>query len=89
MAERALTPAASCSRSTFSSEYRNLRVGAGMVHAVSHLPSDDDLATARGGDCHWPMTTRGKSPKKQESFAAGVCRGIRRIARTAREVARM
>ena len=34
------------------------------------------------------MTTR-KPPKKQESFAAGVGRGMRRAARTAREVARM
>jgi hypothetical protein len=35
------------------------------------------------------MTTRRKSPKKPESFAAGVGRGLRRAARTAREVARM
>jgi hypothetical protein len=35
------------------------------------------------------MTTRRKSPKKPESFAAGVGRGMRRAARTAREVARM
>jgi len=35
------------------------------------------------------MTTRRKSPKKRESFAAGVGRGMRRAARTAREVARM
>jgi hypothetical protein len=35
------------------------------------------------------MTTRRKSPKKPESFAAGVVRGMRRAARTAREVARM
>jgi hypothetical protein len=34
------------------------------------------------------MTTRRKSPKRQESFAAGVGRGMRRAARTAREVAR-
>jgi hypothetical protein len=34
------------------------------------------------------MTTRHKSPKRQESFAAGVGRGMRRAARTAREVAR-
>jgi hypothetical protein len=32
------------------------------------------------------MTTRRKSPKRQESFAAGVGRGMRRAARTAREV---
>ena len=36
----------------------------------------------------WPMTARRKSPKRQESFAAGVGRGMRRAARTAREVAR-
>ena len=36
-----------------------------------------------------PMTARRKSPKRQESFAAGVGRGLRRAARTAREVARM
>jgi hypothetical protein len=35
------------------------------------------------------MTTRRKLPKKSESFAAGVGRGMRRAARTAREVARM
>jgi hypothetical protein len=35
------------------------------------------------------MTTRRKPPKKVESFAAGVGRGLRRAARTAREVARM
>ena len=35
------------------------------------------------------MTTRRKPPKKAESFAAGVGRGMRRAARTAREVARM
>jgi hypothetical protein len=35
------------------------------------------------------MTTRRKVPKKAESFAAGVGRGLRRAARTAREVARM
>ena len=35
------------------------------------------------------MTTRRKSPKKPESFAAGVGRGLRRAARTAREVARV
>jgi hypothetical protein len=36
------------------------------------------------------MTARRKSPKKkQESFAAGVGRGMRRAARTARKVARM
>jgi hypothetical protein len=35
------------------------------------------------------MTTRRKLPKKPESFAAGVGRGMRRAARTAREVARM
>ncbi len=34
------------------------------------------------------MTTRRKPPKKPESFAAGVGRGMRRAARTAREVAR-
>ena len=35
------------------------------------------------------MTTRRKSLKRVESFAAGVGRGLRRAARTAREVARM
>jgi hypothetical protein len=35
------------------------------------------------------MTTRRKPPNKPESFAAGVGRGMRRAARTAREVARM
>jgi hypothetical protein len=35
------------------------------------------------------MTTRRKAPRKAESFAAGVGRGLRRAARTAREVARM
>jgi hypothetical protein len=35
------------------------------------------------------MSTRSKRPKKAESFAAGVGRGLRRAARTAREVARM
>jgi hypothetical protein len=35
------------------------------------------------------MTIRRKSPKRKESFAAGVGRGMRRAARTAREVARM
>jgi hypothetical protein len=35
------------------------------------------------------MTTRRKSPKKPESFVAGVGRGMRRAARTAREVVRM
>jgi len=35
------------------------------------------------------MTTRRKSPTKPESFAAGVGRGMRRAARSAREVARM
>jgi hypothetical protein len=35
------------------------------------------------------MTTRRKSSKKPESFAAGAGRGMRRAARTAREVARM
>jgi hypothetical protein len=35
------------------------------------------------------MTTRRKSPKKTESFVAGVTRGMRRAARSAREVARM
>jgi hypothetical protein len=34
------------------------------------------------------MTTRRKLQKRQESFAAGVGRGMRRAARTAREVAR-
>ena len=34
------------------------------------------------------MTIRRKSPRKKESFAAGVGRGMRRAARTAREVAR-
>jgi hypothetical protein len=35
------------------------------------------------------MTTRRIAPKKKESFAAGVGRGLRRVARTARKVARM
>jgi hypothetical protein len=35
------------------------------------------------------MTIRRKSSKRKESFAAGVGRGMRRAARTAREVARM
>jgi hypothetical protein len=35
------------------------------------------------------MTRRRKTPRKVESFAAGVGRGLRRAARTAREVARM
>jgi hypothetical protein len=35
------------------------------------------------------MTTRRKGSKKAESFSAGVGRGLRRAARTAREVARM
>jgi hypothetical protein len=35
------------------------------------------------------MTTRRKSPKRQESIPAGVGRGMRRAARTARGVARM
>jgi hypothetical protein len=35
------------------------------------------------------MTIRRKSPKRQASFAAGVGRGMRRAARTAREVARI
>jgi DNA-binding transcriptional ArsR family regulator len=36
-----------------------------------------------------PMTTQRKKPKKPESFAAGVGRGMRRAAKTARKVARM
>lgn len=35
------------------------------------------------------MTTRRKAPKRPESFAAGVGRGLRRAARTARKIARM
>jgi hypothetical protein len=35
------------------------------------------------------MTTRRKAPRKAESFAAGVGRGLRRAAKTARQVARM
>jgi hypothetical protein len=35
------------------------------------------------------MTKQRKPPKKTQSFAAGVGRGMRRAARTAREVARM
>jgi hypothetical protein len=35
------------------------------------------------------MTSRGKKPKKPESFAAGVGRGLRRSPKTARKVARM
>lgn len=37
----------------------------------------------------WTRSGRGKLPKKKESFAAGVGRGMRRAARTARQVARM
>jgi len=33
--------------------------------------------------------TRSKRPKRKESFAAGVGRGLRRAARTARKIARM
>ena len=35
------------------------------------------------------MTTKRKTPKKPESFAAGVGRGMRRAAKTARKVARI
>ena len=35
------------------------------------------------------MTTKRKTPKKAESFSAGVGRGLRRSAKTARKVARM
>jgi len=35
------------------------------------------------------MTTRPKRPKRKESFAAGVGRGLRRAALTARKIARM
>jgi hypothetical protein len=35
------------------------------------------------------LTTRCKPSKRKESFAGGVGRGMRRAARTAREVARM
>jgi hypothetical protein len=35
------------------------------------------------------MTTRSKRPKRKESFAAGVGRGLRRAARTARKIAQM
>jgi hypothetical protein len=35
------------------------------------------------------MTTKRKTPQKPESFAAGVGRGMRRAAKTARKVARM
>jgi hypothetical protein len=35
------------------------------------------------------MTTKRKRPKKPESFSAGVGRGLRRSAKTARKVARM
>jgi len=35
------------------------------------------------------MTTKSKNPKKPESFSAGVGRGLRRSAKTARKVARM
>jgi hypothetical protein len=35
------------------------------------------------------MTQRKKPPKRTESLAAGVGRGLRRAARTARKVARM
>jgi hypothetical protein len=36
-----------------------------------------------------PMTTKRKTPKKPESFSAGVGRGLRRSAKTARKVASM
>jgi hypothetical protein len=35
------------------------------------------------------MTTRTKRPKRKESFAAGVGRGLRRAARSARKIAQM
>jgi hypothetical protein len=35
------------------------------------------------------MTVRSKRPKRKESFAAGVGRGLRKAARTARKIARM
>ena len=35
------------------------------------------------------MTARSKRPKRKESFAAGVGRGLRKAARTARKIARM
>jgi hypothetical protein len=35
------------------------------------------------------MSARSKRPKRKESFAAGVGRGLRKAARTARKVARM
>lgn len=35
------------------------------------------------------MTHRKKPPERKESFAAGVGRGLRKAARTARKVARM
>jgi hypothetical protein len=35
------------------------------------------------------MTSRTKRPRRKESFAAGVGRGLRRAARSAREIARM
>ena len=35
------------------------------------------------------MTTKRKTSKKHESFAAGVGRGMQRAAKTARKVARM
>lgn len=36
-----------------------------------------------------PVTARTKRPKRKESFAAGVGRGLRKAARTARKVAKM
>ena len=35
------------------------------------------------------MTSRTKRPKREESFAAGVGRGLRKAARTAHKIAKM
>jgi DNA-binding phage protein len=62
----------------FGALRRRLKVGL-LVHAVQRRK----VPRARA------MTTRRKSSKRKDSFAAGVGRGMRRAARTAREVARM
>ena len=55
----------------------------GSLGNIREFRIQTEIARAR------TMTTRRKSPKKPESFAAGVGRGMRRAARTAREVARV
>jgi hypothetical protein len=74
-------------------------VEAGQILATHRLgtiqPLEDHWSICENSD--WKskllerglMTTRRKPPKRKESFAAGVGRGMRRAARTAREVARM